>query len=83
MRSIFYFESCGKVLLKVDKLMDKNNISINKMVKLTGLHHKVVQRYYDNSANRYDNEVLSKFCYVLECDIADILCYIPPVQSPD
>lgn len=72
---IDYVDDFGKVTLSVDKLMDAKGISTSKMVKLTGLHHKVIQRYYDNRAERYDREVLAKFCYVLECDISDILTY--------
>lgn len=70
----------GTVQLCIENLMKKKQISVSKMVKLTGLHHKVVMRYYNNEAERYDADVLAKFCYVLECSISDIIIYNPSTQ---
>lgn len=73
MRSLVQYKDFGNVSLVVGKIMREKDISISKMVKMTGLHYNVVQRYFDNLSSRYDAEALAKFCYVLECDIADIL----------
>ena len=74
-KSIFELVNYGKIILDVKTTMDKKKISITKVVKMTGLHHKVVNRYYNSEVVRYDSEVLAKLCYVLECDLSDIIHY--------
>ena len=57
----------------------KNNISIYQMSKLTFLKHSTVKNYYNNCPlTRVDLDVISKFCYVLNCKIEDILEYKYP-----
>ena len=56
----------------------KNGITVNQVVKNTGLHHQVIKRYYDGTAVRYDKDVLSKLCYVLNCNLNDIMYYQKP-----
>lgn len=80
MKSLMNFnDDFGTVKLNIGKLMQTKDISVSKMVKLTGLHHKVVLRYYNNEVERYDTEVLAKLCYVLECKIEEIMEYHPPL----
>ena len=64
-----------KFIIDIKTIMDKKKITITKLVKMTWLHHKVVNRYYCGDVVRYDAEVLAKLCYVLECDINDIMRY--------
>ena len=75
MRTLINFNNYGNIQLNLKKIMDAKDITISKMVTLSGMHHKVIERYYNNIANRYDSEVLAKFCYILECNITDILTY--------
>ena len=37
-----------------------------------------LKHYYDGSIQRLDIAVLSRLCYALECDLHDLLEYIPP-----
>lgn len=76
--SIFIYRDYGNIELDIKSFMDKNNISISYVVKQTGLHHRVVRRYYDGTITRYDKDVLSKFCFVLGCQLSDILKYNKP-----
>ena len=69
----------GKVEIKLSSIMDKQNISIYQMSKLTFLKHSTVKNYYNNCPlTRVDLDVISKFCYVLNCKIEDILEYKYP-----
>lgn len=80
MRTIIDYKDYGSIYLKINQLMNERGITISKMVKLSGLHHNVVQRYYHNKTERYDTDVLAKFCYILECDISDVLFYLPSIK---
>ena len=76
--SIFLYKDYGKIVFDLKTIMDKKKITISKIAKITGLHHKVVRRYYEGTVERYDKEVLSKFCFVLWCDLKDIMHYERP-----
>ena len=75
-RGILELKDYGKVEIKLSSIMDKKNISIYQMSKLTSLKHSTVKSYYSNCPlTRVDLDVLSKFCYVLDCKVEDILEY--------
>ena len=76
--SIIVYRDYGDIKFDIKSIMDKKGISINQVVKKTGLHHKVVHRYYDGTAVRYDKDVLSKLCFVLDCNLNDLMYYEKP-----
>jgi putative transcriptional regulator len=61
--------------------MDKKGITVNCMAELTDVQHRIIRKYYEQKAVRFDLEILAKFCFVLKCDIADILYYQPPIAE--
>jgi len=78
-RGINELKDYGTVEIKLNSIMDKYGVSIYQMTKLTGLKHTTVKSYYTNSPlTRIDTDVISKFCYVLNCKIEDIIEYLPP-----
>lgn len=68
--------SKGKIELKLADCMKKNNISIYRLSKLSGIKYDVVKRYYYNENYLYSFDILAKFCDILKCDIGEILIYI-------
>ena len=78
-RGIHETKDYGKVEIKLSSIMDKNNINIYQMSKYTDLKYSTVKSYYNNCPlTRVDLDVISKFCYVLNCNIEDILEYVYP-----
>lgn len=78
-RGIVELKSYGKIEIKLKAIMDSKNISIYKMSQYTSLKYSTVKSYYNNCPiTRVDLDVLSKFCYVLNCNIEDILEYKYP-----
>lgn len=81
-RGITELKDYGKVEIRLKSIMDKNNISIYQMSKLTSLKHSTVKSYYNNCPlTRVDLDVISRMCYVLNCKIEDILEYQYPNNS--
>ena len=74
-KSVFELVNYGKVVIDVKTIMDKKNMTINQVVKRTGLHHRNISKYYNNEVTRYDGDTLAKLCYILECDLKDIMHY--------
>ena len=55
--------------------MKKRNFDKETLRNKTGLDPKIINRYVDGDVTRLNMDVLSKFCYVLNCDLSDILTY--------
>ena len=79
MQSISEYKDFGKISIILKEKMDAQNITVYQMSKLTNLRHQTVKAYYNNAPlTKVDMEVLAKMCYVLDCEIEDILQYIKP-----
>lgn len=75
-RGITELKDYGKVDITLKYIMDKKNISVYKMSKLTELKHSTIKSYYNNAPlTRVDLDVVAKMCYVLDCKVSDILEY--------
>lgn len=61
------------IRLKLDKTLEKLNISRYELAKQTGIRYQIIDNYYKNKIVRYDSYVLERMCHALNCDIKDIL----------
>lgn len=76
--SIIVYRDYGDIVFDIKTIMDKKGITLNQIVKKTGLHHQVIKRYYEGTIVRYDKDVLSKLCFVIGCDLNDFMHYEKP-----
>lgn len=65
----------GKIIFKIDKVLESKNISKNKLEREANLQRTQLNSYCNNKVKRIDLETIAKICYVLECDIKDIVEY--------
>lgn len=68
----------GKIVLNIDKVMKEKNLSINKLSFRAEMERSQLKRYLKNQVQRLDIMVLCRLCYALDCELTDILEYIPP-----
>ena len=68
----------GEIILHLEEIRKKQNISINKLACRAEMQRSQVRSYCNNTVQRLDMAVLARLCYALECDITDIIEYIPP-----
>lgn len=73
--SIYFLKDYGKVNLTLKEVMDKKKVTRNKLSLITGSTYNVIDRYYHNNISRLDLDVIAKICFVLKCDISDIIKY--------
>lgn len=71
----------GTIKLHLDELMKERNISISKLSYRAEMQRTQLKKYKDNDVQRLDIAVLSRLCYALDCDLNDLLEYIPPEKS--
>lgn len=67
----------GKIESHLKKCLEEKHMSKYKLCRLTGIKTEIINKYYYNRITRFDREILAKICYVLDCDIFDIITYIP------
>lgn len=72
---IYVLKNYGKINFNIRDIMKEKNITRNKLAKLTGATYNVINRYYKNDISRLDLDVLARICYVLDCDVSDIIEY--------
>lgn len=71
-------EKYGKVIIKLDELIKEKGISKNKLCQRAEMQHTQLNHFCKNQITRLDTDVLARICTVLECDIGDLLTFIPP-----
>lgn len=67
----------GYYLFKLEDILKKNKISINKVMRDTNTDFKVLKRLLTGDLARIDIFVLARLCDYLNCTILDIIEYIP------
>ena len=55
--------------------MQEQNISINKLACRAEMQRTQLKAYMKNEVQRVDLAILARLCYVLDCDITDLLEY--------
>ena len=66
----------GKVIFKIDQVLEEKKISKNKLEKDANLQRTQLNSYCNNKVKRLDLATIAKICYVLDCEIADIMEYV-------
>lgn len=68
-------QNFGKIIFKIDQVLEKKDISKNKLEKEANLQRTQLNSYCNNKVKRIDLETIAKICYVLECKVEDIVEY--------
>ena len=76
---IFILKDYGRVTITLKEIMEKQGMTRNRLSTLTGLVYNSINRYYQNAPiASVDLDVLAKICFVLNCNISDVLRYERP-----
>ena len=73
--SIYALNDYGKVEITLKEILDKKGRSRNKLSVMIAVNYDLVNRYYNNRVIRVDIDIIARMCYVLDCDITNILKY--------
>lgn len=65
----------GKVIIKIDQILEEKNISKNRLEKEANLQRTQLNSYCNNKVKRLDLATIAKICFVLDCKIEDIMVY--------
>jgi len=73
--SIFMPQNYGKIIFSFNKVMDKKQINRNQLATRAGIRFEVADRFYNGNIERMDMDVLARICFVLDCDVADVIIF--------
>ena len=68
----------GYVKIKLNDIMQEQNISINKLAFRSEMQRTQLKAYIKGEVQRIDLSVMARLCYALECNLDDLIEYIPP-----
>lgn len=74
-------ESYGTIRIKLDELIQKSGISKNKLSHRAEMQRTQINNFCNNKITRLDVDVLARICAVFDCQISDLLEYIPPEKE--
>ncbi len=78
---IIAYVDYGEIVFNIKKIMKQKKLTKTQIVKKTGLHHQVIERYMSGNIARLDRDILAKLCYVLDCNLQDIMFYRKPEKA--
>ena len=70
-------KECGEIHIRLAEIMEEKNISMNQLSFRTEMQRTQLRNYRDNKVQRIDIDILKRLCYVLECDLHNLIEYIP------
>ena len=74
-------ESHGTIRIKLDELIQKSGISKNKLSHKAEMQRTQINNFCNNKITRLDIDVLARLCSALNCEVSDLLEYIPPASK--
>ena len=66
----------GKIIFKIDQVLEEKNISKKKLEKEANLQRTQLISHCNNKVKRIYLETIAKICCVLECGVEDIMEYV-------
>lgn len=73
-----FVQDIGKIVLKIDEMLVKKDISVTKLATEARIQYKQAKNYCKGNMQKIDLIILAKICHTLRCNLSDILEYIPP-----
>ena len=73
----------GQVWFQINltELIEQKRISKNKLCQRAEMQRTQLNSFCNNTITRLDVDVLARLCTVLECEIGDLLTFVPPSEN--
>ena len=71
----------GRINIKLKELLEKRGLSKNKLSHKAEMERTQINNYCNNKITRLDTDVLARICTALECEISDLLEFVPPEEK--
>ena len=71
----------GTIRIKLDEFLKTSGLSKNMLSHRAQMQRTQINNDCKNQITRLDIDVLSRLCTVLDCEIGDLLEFIPPEKT--
>lgn len=72
---------CGEIRLRLKEILEERDISLNQLSFRAEMQRTQLRNYRDNKIQRLDIDILKRLCYVLDCDLTELIEYTPPQRK--
>ena len=72
-----------EIRIHLKEILEERNISLNQLSFRAEMQRTQLRNYRDNKIQRLDIDILKRLCYVLDCDLHDLIEYIPAEDSSE
>ena len=73
-------EEWGEVNLRLDEFLKNHNISRSSLSRNAQIHYGQLLKYCRNDMQKVDLNLLARICKTIDCEIGDIIEYLPPKE---
>lgn len=74
-------ETYGTIRIKLDELIKESGISKTKLGHRAEMQRTQINNFCNNKITRLDTDVLARICTVFNCEIGDLLEFVPPEEK--
>lgn len=76
-------DDLGEIRLHLKELIEDRGVSLTQLSFRAEMQRTQLRNYRDNKIQRLDIDILKRLCYVLDCNLTDLIEYIPPKTEND
>ena len=73
LKSIVNINTYGNISIHLKEIIEERKITRYRLAKLADTRFEVVEKWYSGTVERIDSDVLARFCYILNCEVGDII----------
>ncbi|MBQ8144282.1 MAG: helix-turn-helix transcriptional regulator [Butyricicoccus sp.] len=74
-RTLITINEYGKVRLKLKEILDAREMSRYALSQAVHTRFEVIDKWCNGNVEKLDLDVLARICYVLDCEVSDLLVY--------
>lgn len=74
-QSVVALKKYGEIQFHVGEWMDRHGVTKGALARLANIRYEVAKKWYNGDIERIDADVLARICYVLDCDLHDLISY--------
>lgn len=78
---MFIYVKIIRLYFKIFKIISRIFFILPRIAQQAKMQRTQLRNYRDNKIQQLDINILNRLCYVLECDLHDLIEYIPSEKT--
>lgn len=74
-KSLLCIKEYGKIELKLKEQLAKRQMTRGELARAINARFEVVNKWYSGQVERLDTDILARMCFVLQCEVQDLIKY--------